>query len=746
MPKAAWLMGALLVIGVVLAYQPAWQAGYIWDDDVYVTQNRLLTAPDGLKRIWFSGDSPSQYFPLTYTALRVEHGLWGLKPAGYHWVNILLHAINALVLWRLLGRLRIPGAWLAAAIFALHPVQVESVAWITELKNVLSFFFFLLSLWAWVEFIEPTPKPRWLYYALALVFCALALFSKTTACTLPAALLLVVWLKKQPVNWPRCLQVAPFLGMGVGMGLLTVWWEHTRQGTFGKMFEMSLAERVLVASHAIWFYAGKLIWPVNLMFSYPRWNINPAAPAACGWLLAAAAAGAVIYFGRRWAGRGPEVAALFYAATLSPVLGFIMLYTFRYSFVADHYQYIASIGPLTLAAAAISRLGAAWNKHSRMIGAIICAALLPALGTLTWRQARIYAGSETLWRATVARNPTSTIAHNNLANALLEKGALDESIAQSRLVLEINPNDANALNNLGGAFLLKGRLNDAIEYSQKSIAAQPLSAKPYYNLGQAFLQRGQVDAAITNLQKAIELKPDFAQAFCNLGFALLKQGKTAAAVGDYQKALELEPDYALAHNDLGHILLDLGRPDQALEHFQRAAQVEPGFFEAHFNRGQALVKMSRLDEAAAEFEKALALHPSLPEAQYQLGNIFRRQGRFADAVAHYAAALQIRPDYLPACNNLAWVLATCPDGTVRDGAKAVQLASLAERLSAGRDPMVVGTLAAAYAQAGRFPEAIATVGRALAAATDRTNSALAAVFRAQLALYQKGSPVRDTAK
>ena len=268
--------GGLIVLLVFLAYLPALRGGFIWDDDAYVTNNPLLTAPDGLRRIWFTTDSPSQYFPLTYTVFRIEHSLWGFNPAGYHCVNILLHAINALLVWRLLKRLSVPGAWLAAALFALHPVQVESVAWITELKSILSLFFILLTLFCWVEFVGERSKRSW--YWLALVFYALALFSKTTACTLPAALLLILWLKAKPIGWRRLAQVVPFLAMGLGMGLLTVWWERFHQGTQGKLFSMGLLERLLVASHALWFYAGKLFWPVNLTFSYPRWAIEPADP------------------------------------------------------------------------------------------------------------------------------------------------------------------------------------------------------------------------------------------------------------------------------------------------------------------------------------------------------------------------------------------------------------------------------------------------------------------------------------
>ena len=332
----------------IVAYQQVWHAGYIWDDDKYVTANPLLTAADGLKRIWFSLDSPSQYFPLVYTSFRFEHALWGLNPAGYHWVNILLHGVNALLVWRLLRALRVPGAWLAAALFALHPVQVESVAWITERKNVLMGFFFLLSLICWVRFVEAEAKERWRFYGAALVFYALALFSKTTACTIPAALLLILWLRRKPINLARLTQIAPFVVLGLAMGLLSIWWERIHQGTQGEIFSIGPIERILVASHAVWFYLGKLVWPAHLAFSYPRWPIFAADPLNYFWLLLTVVVALLVWFVRRFTGRSVEVALLFFVATLSPVLGFIMLYTFRYSWVADHYQYLACIGPLAL--------------------------------------------------------------------------------------------------------------------------------------------------------------------------------------------------------------------------------------------------------------------------------------------------------------------------------------------------------------------------------------------------------------
>src|SRR6266403_6421220 len=354
-PKRDYLLLALLLaVTTILAYQPVWHGGFIWDDDAYITNNELLTAPDGLRRIWFSLDSPSQYFPLVYTMFRFEHSWWGLNPTGYHIVNILLHIANALILWNLLARLHVSGAWLAGAIFALHPVQVESVAWITERKNVLMGFFFLLTLLAWLAFVDERTKRPWSFYVLALILYMLALSAKTTACTLPAALFLILWLQKKAINWKRIFEILPFLVLGLAMGLLAMWWERYHQGTSRAAITfLSPIERVLVASRAVLFYLSKLIWPSNLTFIYPKWTISPEHLLDYVWLVAAIAVCMAIYWLRRSTGRSVEVAAAFLGATLSPVLGFIMLFTFRYTFVADHYQYLACIGPIALVSAGV---------------------------------------------------------------------------------------------------------------------------------------------------------------------------------------------------------------------------------------------------------------------------------------------------------------------------------------------------------------------------------------------------------
>jgi len=729
--------GGLMVLLVFLAYLPALRSGFIWDDDVYVTNNPLLTAPDGLKRIWFSMDSPSQYFPLTYTVFRLEHALWGLNPAGYHGVNILLHAINALLLWLLLKRLSLPGAWLAAAVFALHPVEVEAVAWITELKSVLSLFFILLALFCWIEFVGERSKQFW--YWLALGFYALALFSKTTACTLPAALLLILWLKNKPIGWRRPAQAIPFLAMGLGMGLLTVWWERFHQGTQGKGFSMGLLDRILIASHASWFYAGKLFWPANLTFSYPRWTIDPANPSAYGWLLMGIALGAAIGFARRFVGRSVEVATLFYVATLSPLLGFVMLYTFRYTFVADHYQYVASIGLIALAAAGITLA----FKTKPFLKLACGGALLLTLGTLTWQRTRVYHDPETLWRDTLAKNPDCSLAYNNLGVLLKSEGNLGAAMESYRQAVRSDPNNAEALNNLGNALVANGQPDEAIENYRKAIQIRPNYDNALDNLGVALAAKDRFDEAIENYRKALLINPNNSEALDNLGVALAAQGRLDEAVGNYRQALRIKPDFDKALNNLGNALAAQGRLDEAIEDYRQAIRITPNYDKALNNLGNALVARGRFDEAIASFRQAIRANPSRPETFVHLGMALGQTGHTREATVQYREALRLNPNQAGALNNLAWVLATSPDDQLRNGAEAVSLAERACELTHYGEPQFMDTLATAYAEAGRFPEAVTTEERAAQLATAAGLAAVAAKDQGLLELYRAHKPYRE---
>ena len=349
-PLHGWILGLFLVAATVLAYQPVWHAGFIWDDDVYVTNNLTLRSVDGLRQIWCKLTATPQYYPLVHTSFWLEYHLWGLNPVGYHVVNVLLHALAAILLWRVLVRLQLPGAWLAAGIFALHPVAVESVAWVTERKNVLAAVFYFAAALAYLRgrrrerMAESKSGVSLRWYFLAFALFVAALLSKTTACSLPAAMLLVIWWKRGRIAGRDVWPLLPFFAAGVALGLVTSWLERTHVGAQGPEWAFSFPERCLIAGRAVWFYAGKLFWPANLTFIYPRWQINTGAWWQWIFPVAALAVVAVLWRLRRRIGRGPLVAVLFFGGTLLPALGFTNVYPMRYSFVADHFQYLASVG------------------------------------------------------------------------------------------------------------------------------------------------------------------------------------------------------------------------------------------------------------------------------------------------------------------------------------------------------------------------------------------------------------------
>jgi tetratricopeptide (TPR) repeat protein len=518
--------GALIGLATALAYLPALGGGFVWDDDAYVASNPLLSEPDGLWRIWFSTHTQSQYFPLVFTTLRLEYAFFGTDPLGYHVVNVLLHGLNALLAWRVLARLAVPGAWLAAAVFALHPVQVESAAWITELKNTQSTALALLSLLAWLKYTEGGTAPNARFYALSLVLYALALLSKTTACTLPAALLLVLWLRGQPIAPRRILEIAPFLALGLAMGLVSIWWED-HLGNYSERYRLSFTwpERLLIATRAIWFYLGKLVWPVDLAFSYPRWDLDARDPAQYLWAVACAALAAALFGWRRALGRGPLAAAAFYVATLSPMLGFISLFTFYYSFVADHYQYLACLGPIALFSAGAWRLGARWPA-ARSAAA---AALLAVLGSLTWQQSRAYESHESLWRDTLRKNPESWMGHNNLG-----------------LLLE-----------------LRGERDEAERHFRKAIALNPRNGEAHFNLANLLLAGRQSEAAIVHYREALQFHPERASFHHNLAVALERQGRWQEAAAAYRESLRLDPGNAAAEARLRVLARDRAAPPPA---------------------------------------------------------------------------------------------------------------------------------------------------------------------------------------
>ncbi len=496
------LAGIALALLTAVAYAPSLDNGFVWDDDVYIERNDTLRSNVGLMRIWLElGAIPHQYFPMVHTSFWVEYQLWQLDPRGYHVVNLLLQIANALLLWRLLRALEVPGAWLAATIFAVHPVMVESVAWVTERKNVLSTLFYFASALIWLRWAgldactTPASRRSLRVYALSLGLFVLALLSKTATCSLPAVLLLVLWWKRKGWTPSEGLAVAPFFVLGAAASYLSWLMETTFVGAAGREWQLTALDRVLLAGRALWFYAGKLVWPQSLSFVYPRWEIAVADPIA--WLYPAAV---VLVIALLWAwqgrlGRGPLMAVLCYAGTLLPTLGFFDFFFMRYSFVQDHFQYLASPFLIALLVAAslrgLQRLGPRALRAAPLAAGI----LLAVLSVLTWRQTHQFESAEVLWLSTLEKNPQAWMAHHQLGSLLVRQERYGEAIARFEQVLAVNPNVAEAHRNLGTLFAQQGRLREAEGHLRAALRIEPNYAAAHLALAEILFRLGREDEA-----------------------------------------------------------------------------------------------------------------------------------------------------------------------------------------------------------------------------------------------------------
>jgi tetratricopeptide (TPR) repeat protein len=500
-----WLALALLAMIALAAYQSVWRAGFIWDDDAHVTRPGLQ-ALHGLWRIWLDPGATQQYYPALYSAFWLEHRLWGDTASWYHLFNVGLHVLAAFLLHRVLRRLLVPGALLGAALFAAHPVCVESVAWISEQKNTLSAVFYLLAGLAYLRF-DRERRPAW--YAAGAGLFALALLSKSVTATLPAALLVVLWWKRGRLSWKGdVLALAPWFAMGAGAGAMTAWMERTHVGASGAAYGLGLADRFLVAGRAVWFYLGKLLWPANLTFIYPRWDIDGGSPALYLFPAATVAAIAGLWV-LRTRSRGPLAAALLYVGTLFPALGFISIFPFVYSFVADHFQYLAAATLLSAFAAAFAQASRHLPPAGRVVAWLGAACVVAALASLSRTQCAMYADADTLWRATIARNPACWMAYNNLAADLLDKGRADEAMEDVQIALKTGPGNAEAYVTLGDILLQKGRRDEALAQYARALEIEPGNAIAHNNLGNALLQSGRFDVAVSHYRQALAAMPTF---------------------------------------------------------------------------------------------------------------------------------------------------------------------------------------------------------------------------------------------
>jgi tetratricopeptide (TPR) repeat protein len=680
----------ILLTLILIAYLPALGAGTIWDDDAHVTQNIALHSIDGLRLIWLKVGAVQQYYPATYTAFWLQYHSWGTNPVGYHAVNVLLHAANAILLFFVLRKLSVPTPWAVAATFGLHPVQVESVAWISELKNCLSSFFYLsamlMLICAWG--LESTckseghedsgvahTKPFFGFYICAFGLFLFALLSKSVTASLPAAFLLIVWWKRERINRRDILFLVPFFTAGVVAGLFTAWVEKHFIGAQGVDWALSPLQRCLLAGRAIFFYIEKLLWPFPLVFNYPRWTIDTGARWLYWFPFTFLGVVAVLWRLRTRIGRGPLVGILFFAGTLFPALGFFDVYPMRYSFVADHFQYLASAGFLATFVGSVSACRGAVGKIGQSTWMGVLFLILAVLGILTWQQSRIYRDEETLYRDILAKNPESFLAHYNLGRLL----------------------DA------------RGRWSAAAQHYEQALRVKPDLAEAHNNLGIILLREGLTDNALTHFAEARRLLPLDPLPSRNFADALMRKDHAREALAIYERLLRDQPRDPVLQRKIGTALAALGRPEEAKAHLEKALETIPGYAEAHLALADVLLSTRQIEAAAF----------------------------------HYREVLRLKGLSRPEAIGRAWSLATGRDGVMRDGAEALTLAKAAAGASSEKDARVLDTLAAAYAESRRFNEAIRLAKLAVARAHVENEPVLARAIERRLKLYEQGEPYRE---
>ncbi len=652
--RRTWLGGVLIMALTVAAYLPALRGDFIWDDDVYVARNTTLVDAGGLAKMWFHLTITPQYYPLVFTTFWIEHHLWGNQPFGYHLVNVLIHAAGAVLLWRILTRLRVRGACLAAAIFALHPVHVESVAWITERKNVLSGLLYLSSLACYLRFAglpdetDPAP-PRWKPYVLSLLLFCGALLSKSVTASLPAAILLIVWWKRDRIARRDIIPLIPFFILGLAMGLTTAWLERTHVGAEKVHWNLTPIDRVLIAGRALWFYAGKLIWPHPLIFTYPRWQIDSHDPLQYLYPLGAFLLVVALWRLRQRWGRAPLVAALFFGGALLPALGFLNVYPMLFSYVADHFQYLASIGPIALFAAL---LACKVPIRSTALRATAAAGIVLPLGILTWQQGHDYQDLETLWRNTLAKNDDAWMAHNNLAVLLNRTDRADEAVPHFQRAVELNPNNPAGYIGLVDSRIRQGKVEEAAAALLEARRLDPALSVTQFWMGVIADRRNLPDEAIDHYRSALASDPDLADAHNNLAVLLEQRGEFDSALAHYEKAIEGftspadDKKKTLVLFNVAALLENRGRIDEAMEYFRRAILAKPDYGEAHLHLASILFRRHQTNLAAKHYEQAVRHLPGNAQARYNYGVALSTLGRFDEADRQFAEAMKIKPDYV----------------------------------------------------------------------------------------------------
>jgi len=680
-----------------------------YDDNDYVYANPAITSGLTLHGIThaFSGRHARNWHPLTTLSHMLDCQVWGVRAGGHHFTNVVLHTIAVVLLFLVLKQMT--GAiWqsaFVAALFAIHPLRVESVAWISERKDVLSAVFFMLTLGAYARYARFPSFGR--YLTMSILF-ALGLMSKPMLVTVPLVLLLLDYWPLQRFGGRSsikrlALEKIPLLTLSAAAGVATL---LLQRSSLAVVEQLPLVSRIGNGLVSCVIYVKQMIWPVGLAVFYPHpgdqlpvWEIGLAIV-----LLALVSAGAIAlrrklpYLVTGW---------FWYLVMLLPVIGLIQVGSQAH---ADRYTYLPQIGLYLLLAWAIT--DALASRLQRRILAVTASVTVIALAWCAHVQASYWRNGESLWGHALAVTSGNFMAHDGLGECLGNRGRLDEAIDQFQKALNIAPGYPEIKTNLIIALTRKGR----------------------------------TDEAITHLQTLLKEYPNDAQAQYNLGNALRKKGDSQGAIAAYEKTLSIQARYPAAHYNLGIALDQNGQIDEAIAHYQEAVQEQPNYPEAYYLLGNDLLQKARVDDAIAAYEQALKSRPTYPEVENNIGLALLQKGRPSEAIAHWQNALAGQSDSVDSLNNLAWVLATFPESWIRNRKQALALAERANQLSGDNNPAILRTLAAAYAENGRFTEARVTAERGLQLANAQENLALANIFKGDLARYRINAPVRTAAQ
>jgi tetratricopeptide (TPR) repeat protein len=674
-----------------------------FDDNAYVYDNPIVTQGLTLKGIvWaFTHTYVSNWHPLTWLSDMLDCQLYGLRPAGHHLTNVLFHTATVIALFLVLRQMT--GAlWRSAfiaAVFAIHPLRVESVAWVAERKDVLSGLFFMLTIGAYVRYA----RHPWslLRYGLVMFLFALGLMCKQTLVTLPLVLLSLDYWPLQRVEGRKLsgliLEKLPLLALSIAAGVVTLLAQNEAMlSTASLSVPMRLANALVTCV----IYFRQMICPAGLavFYPYPRHGMPLWEVALAGALLIGLSAAAFV---RRRQQPWLLTGWLWYLVMLLPVIGIIQAGNQAH---ADRYTYLPLIGIYV----AVTWLAAEW-RISRVVFGSLMSAVIAALMVCAWKQTASWKNSETLWSHALACTANSAMAHYGMGNVFLQKKSFADAVTHYQKALQITPDYAEVRNNLGLALFKQGKTDESIPQFQKVLQLEPGYTDAHYNLGNAFLQKGRLDEAIACYQRALQIQPDHAGVHGNLGIALFRNGKTDEAIRHFQVASQLRPNDAQTHFNLANALRKTGKLDQAIPSYQRALQIQPDYADARYNFGIALLEKGRMDESATQLEKALQLEPENPQVQ----------------------------------NTLAWLLATSAQAPLRNGNEAVRLARQASALAGGKNPVYLRTLAAALAEVGQFGEATQSARQAMVLVRAAGREDMAKDLNDDLKRYEAGLPLHE---